>query len=123
VNDRWRWQPLRVPLGDLFGKVQKALTPQWATVIPFGMTSQFGHDVPGPPKLPNGDWSSEDIETGVKDTAYLDDPARSRPSTGPTARTRSSRPGTGRCSPRPPPASATTASTTTSSCSSPSATP
>jgi VCPO second helical-bundle domain len=35
VNDRWRWQPLRVPLGDPFGKVQKALTPQWATVVPF----------------------------------------------------------------------------------------
>jgi hypothetical protein len=73
VNDRWRWQPLRVPLGDPFGKVQKALTPQWATVVPFGMTSQFGHDVPGPPKLPNGDWSSVDIETAVKDTSYLDD--------------------------------------------------
>src|SRR4029453_736115 len=55
VYDRWRWQPLRVPLGDPFGKVQKALPPQWATVVPFGMTSQFGHDVPGPPKLPNGE--------------------------------------------------------------------
>jgi hypothetical protein len=76
VDDRWRWQPLRVPLGDPFGKVQKALTPQWATVVPFGMTSQFGHDVPGPPKLPNGDWSSEDIETAVKDTAHLDDPSK-----------------------------------------------
>jgi len=62
-----------VPLGDPFGKVQKALTPQWATVVPFGMTSPFGHDVPGLPKLPNGDWSSEDIDTAVKDTAYLDD--------------------------------------------------
>jgi hypothetical protein len=73
VNDRWRWQPLRVPLGGPFGKVQKPLTPQWATVVPFGMTSQFGHDVAGPPKLPNGDWSSVDIETAVKDTSYLDD--------------------------------------------------
>jgi hypothetical protein len=49
--------------------------------------------------------------------------ARSRPSTGPTGRARSSRPATGRCSPRPSPASAATAWTTTSSCSSPSATP
>ena len=39
VNDRWRWQPLRVPLGSPTGKVQKALTPQWAEVVPFGMTS------------------------------------------------------------------------------------
>ena len=50
VNDRWRWQPLRVPL--VTGKAQKALTPQWSVVVPFGMTSQYGGDVPGPPKLP-----------------------------------------------------------------------
>jgi hypothetical protein len=29
VVDRWRWQPLRVPLGDPWGTVQRALTPQW----------------------------------------------------------------------------------------------
>jgi hypothetical protein len=27
VVDRWRWQPLRVPLGDPRGNVQKALPP------------------------------------------------------------------------------------------------
>ena len=27
VNDRWRWQPLRVPLGNPNGTVQRALTP------------------------------------------------------------------------------------------------
>jgi len=45
VIDRWRWQPLRVPLGT--GNPQRALTPQWAEVVPFGLSSQFGRDVPG----------------------------------------------------------------------------
>ena len=76
VVDRWRWQPLRVPLGDLNGTVQRALTPQWAEVVPFGMSSQYGRDVPGPPKLPNGGWSTVDIETAAKDTANLDDPGK-----------------------------------------------
>jgi hypothetical protein len=74
VIDRWRWQPLRVPLGT--GTPQKALTPQWGLVIPFGMGSPFDYDVPGPPKLPNGEWSPEDIENLAKETADLDDPSR-----------------------------------------------
>jgi hypothetical protein len=32
VIDRWRWQPLRVPL--VTGNPQRALTPQWAEVVP-----------------------------------------------------------------------------------------
>jgi hypothetical protein len=74
VNDRWRWQPLRVPL--VTGKPQKALTPQWSVVVPFGMTSQYGGDVPGPPKLPSGEWSAEGIESLAKETANLDDPSK-----------------------------------------------
>ena len=42
VNDRWRWQPLCVPLPppgatscDSPSAVQKALTPQWGKVTPF----------------------------------------------------------------------------------------
>jgi hypothetical protein len=53
--------------------VQKALTPQWATVVPFGMSSQFGHDVPGPPRLANGEYSTEDIHDLAKETADLDE--------------------------------------------------
>jgi hypothetical protein len=74
VIDRWRWQPLRVPLGT--GNPQRALTPQWAEVVPFGMSSQFGRDVPGPPRLPNGDWSPADIISLEKESEYLDDPSR-----------------------------------------------
>jgi hypothetical protein len=74
VNDRWRWQPLRVPLGT--GSPQRALTPQWGQVIPFGMSSPYGRDVPGPPKLPGGDWSAEDIEDLAKEAADLDDPSK-----------------------------------------------
>ena len=74
VIDPWRWQPLRVPL--VTGNPQRALTPQWAEVVPFGMSSQFGHDVPGPPRLPNGDWSPEDIVSLERDTENLDDPSR-----------------------------------------------
>ncbi len=74
VIDRWRWQPLRVPLGT--GNPQRALTPQWGEVIPFGMTSPYGRDVPGPPELPGGEWSATDIEDLAKETAHLDDPSR-----------------------------------------------
>ena len=74
VIDRWRWQPLRVPLGT--GTPQKALTPQWRLVVPFGMSSAYGRDVPGPPRLPNGEWSAEDIEEAAKETAHLDDPSK-----------------------------------------------
>jgi hypothetical protein len=76
VVDRWRWQPLRVPLGDPWGTVQRALTPQWVEVVPFGMRSQGGRDVPGPPRLPGGEFSSEDIRTLAKETADLDDPSK-----------------------------------------------
>jgi hypothetical protein len=74
VNDRWRWQPLRVPLGS--GTPQKALTPQWVEVVPFGMRDPSGRDVPGPPRLPGGEWSAEDIEEAARQGAFLDDPSK-----------------------------------------------
>jgi hypothetical protein len=33
--DPWRWQPVRVPLGDPYGTPQTPLTPQWGKVRPF----------------------------------------------------------------------------------------
>jgi hypothetical protein len=74
VNDRWRWQPQRVPLGT--GNPQRALTPQWAMVVPFGMRSQGGRDVAGPPRLPGGEYSTDDLQTLVEETADLDDASR-----------------------------------------------
>jgi membrane-associated phospholipid phosphatase len=74
VVDRWRWQPLRVPLGT--GNPQRALTPQWGLVVPFGMASPDEHDPPGPPRLPGGEWSPDEIEHLAKETAYLDDPSK-----------------------------------------------
>ncbi len=45
-----RWQPLRQPLDDPEGTVQKFLTPQWGQVIPFGLESgdQFRPPAPVP---------------------------------------------------------------------------
>jgi hypothetical protein len=40
------------------------------------MSSQFGRDVPLPPRLPNGDWSPADIVSLERETEYLDDPSR-----------------------------------------------
>jgi hypothetical protein len=48
VTDRWRWQPLRVPLGT--GPEQRAATPQWKSVTSFALTSPFQYRVPGPPE-------------------------------------------------------------------------
>lgn len=39
LKDPSRWQPLRVPLNDPNGQVQKFLTPQWGNVTPFALTS------------------------------------------------------------------------------------
>jgi hypothetical protein len=50
VVDFNRWQPLRVPLDDPNGTVQKFLTPQWGQVIPFALESgdQFRPPAPVP---------------------------------------------------------------------------
>jgi hypothetical protein len=74
VIDRWRWQPLRVPLGT--GNPQRALTPQWGLVVPFALSSPYGHDIPGPPRLPDGEWSPTDIVEEAKEAAYLDDTSK-----------------------------------------------
>jgi hypothetical protein len=79
VNDRWRWQPLCVPLpppgytgSSCPGTVQKALTPQWGKVIPFSaaITTYYA---PGPPKNPDGSYSTADITQALQDTSNLTD--------------------------------------------------
>jgi hypothetical protein len=84
VNDRWRWQPLCVPLpppgatscndpiNNPNGKVQKALTPQWGKVIPFSFKPAWYY-LPGPPKNPDGSYSTADIAQALQDTSNLTD--------------------------------------------------
>ena len=77
VNDRWRWQPLCVPLSSATattcnGTVQKPLTPQWGQVTPFSLTpSQY--QVYGPPKNADGTFQTADIDSLVQQTASLTD--------------------------------------------------
>jgi hypothetical protein len=83
VNNRWRWQPLCVPLpppgatscnspSNPNGAVQKALTPQWGKVIPFSspVTTYY---LAGPPKNPDGTYSTADITQALQDTSNLTD--------------------------------------------------
>jgi hypothetical protein len=79
VNDRWRWQPLCVPLpppgytgSSCPGTVQKALTPQWGKVIPFSAPPTTYY-LPGPPKNPDGTYSTADITQALQDTSNLTD--------------------------------------------------
>jgi hypothetical protein len=79
VNDRWRWQPLCVPLpppgytgSSCPGTVQKALTPQWGKVIPFS-AAPTTYYLPGPPKNPDGTYSTADITQALQDTSNLTD--------------------------------------------------
>lgn len=69
VNDPWRWQPLRVPLGDPGGVAQTALTPQWGRVRPFapGVVEETGQ-IPVPTREP--ELSVEDVLT---ESRLLDD--------------------------------------------------
>jgi hypothetical protein len=76
VTDWWRWQPLRVPLGT--GPQQKPLTPQWGQVKPFALLSALQYKVPGPPKNPDGTYSTADIQTVLDDTADLTDTEKVR---------------------------------------------
>ncbi|NJK39602.1 MAG: vanadium-dependent haloperoxidase [Oscillatoriales cyanobacterium RM2_1_1] len=48
VNDLNHWQPLRQPLNDPNGTVQRFLTPQWGTVMPFALTSGDQFRPPAP---------------------------------------------------------------------------
>jgi hypothetical protein len=73
----WRWQPLCVPLSSATptscgGTVQKALTPQWAKILPFA-ASPAQYKVTGPPKNPDGTYSNADVATALADTSNLDD--------------------------------------------------
>jgi hypothetical protein len=95
--DPWKWQPLCVltaaglaagypPIRDPSAStcpdgtattshytLQRALTPQWGKIASFASLSAIGYKVPGPPKNPDGSYSTTDIETALADTSNLDD--------------------------------------------------
>jgi acetyl-CoA acetyltransferase len=52
--------------------VQKALTPQWGKVIPFSSAPSMYYE-PGPPKNPDGSYSTADITQALADTSNLTD--------------------------------------------------
>jgi PAP2 superfamily len=88
INDPWRWQPLCVltPDGVAAGKphlpqppddcvapyysVQRAYTPQWKNVIPF---APFTYQIPGPKKLPNGQYDPADVDLLLQESTDLTD--------------------------------------------------
>ena len=79
LNDRWRWQPLCVPLPppgatscDSPSAVQKATTPQWGKVTPFAAAPSTYYE-PGPPKNPDRTYSTADIAQALADTSNLTD--------------------------------------------------
>jgi hypothetical protein len=89
VADPWRWQPLCVPLVP-YGTpctapsaVQKPLTPQWGTIIPFGINpaTHMPYELPqlpGPPKLADGSYDPTDIDTALRDTSNLTDAQKAK---------------------------------------------
>jgi hypothetical protein len=90
VVDRWRWQPLCVltatgaraglPTTPTDGNcappnygVQQPLTPQWRYMKPFALLSALQYKVPGPPKNPDGKYSTADIEREYQEASNLGD--------------------------------------------------
>jgi PAP2 superfamily len=78
VPYRWNWQPLCVPTPPpgattCSGNVQKPLTPHWGNVIPFSPQAPSSYRVTGPPKNPNGTYSTIDIPRAHADAINLDD--------------------------------------------------
>lgn len=65
VNDRWRWQPLKVGTAE-----QKFATPQWGKVTPFALTRPDQFPVPGPDR--SKDYRKE-VQNVVKFSAQLKD--------------------------------------------------
>jgi hypothetical protein len=81
VSNRWRWQPMCIPLVP-YGTpctapsaVQKPLTPQWGKVVPFSLAAS-SYRVSGPAKNPDGSYSTADIDLQLQETSNLDDAAK-----------------------------------------------
>jgi hypothetical protein len=77
LKDPWRWQPLCVPLPgpgqSCTGNIQSPLTPQWGKVIMFGPQKASLFRVNGPPKNPDGSYSTSDLPIAIEDASNLTD--------------------------------------------------
>jgi hypothetical protein len=101
IKDRWRWAPLCVltAAGAAAGNpivrdpsstcpdtappnnnyaLQKALTPQWGKVLTFSTQPPSLYRVNGPPKNPDGSYSTADIATALADTSDLADAEKAK---------------------------------------------
>jgi hypothetical protein len=100
VNDRWRWQPLcvltatgaaanlpivRDPTSTCPDStpptnyaVQRALTAQWGKVLTFSPQAPSSYRVNGPPKNPDGSYSTVDIPIALADTSDLTDAEKAK---------------------------------------------
>ena len=58
--------------------IQKAATPQWGRIKMFGPLKGSQFCVTGPPKNPNGSYSTADIQRGINDAANLDDTKKAK---------------------------------------------
>jgi hypothetical protein len=82
VTDPWSWQPLCIPLPDpgqpCNGTVQKALTPQWGKVVMFEPQAASSFWVNGPPKNPDGTYSTVDLPVAIEDSSDLTDAEKAK---------------------------------------------
>jgi PAP2 superfamily len=91
----WNWQPLcvRTPAGVSAGVPetppdgncsgtnyarQNPATPQWGRIKMFGVLPASQFRVTGPPKNPDGSYSTVDIQREINDAANLDDVKKSK---------------------------------------------
>jgi hypothetical protein len=88
INDPWRWQPLCVltakgvenkaphlpPPGEDCAApnytIQRPATPQWKNITPF---APFTYQIPGPKKLPNGQYDPAEVDQLLADSTDLTD--------------------------------------------------
>jgi hypothetical protein len=123
VVDPWRWQPVRVPLGDPSGGPQTPATPHWSRVTSFDpKLLESAGQVPNPFNL-NAQERSAMVDELVRLSAELNDRTKAIAEYWADGPGPSCPPGTGTCSPSGCRAAGASRSTPTPRCSSASTAP
>ena len=83
VSHPFNWQPLCIPLPDpgqpcTSGTVQKPATPQWGKVVMFEPQAASSFWVNGPPKNPDGTYSTVDLPIAIEDSSDLTDAEKAK---------------------------------------------